>query len=581
MIKGLQSLLGRMEPALSNAVSILQSVKDTCVDTCSASEMRPSVEKGKKRQGKESTSSSASDLRIPRRAVPPAPSSTQLYMARTQLESLVSERNSGGKKILRKELDSKTIERINVFLRKSTHWAALFRLSDSLSEAAELSQLWFREFYLEMTMGNRIQFPIEMSVPWILTSHILTTADSALLECALYQLDLYNDAAHYSLFNFRKQFLYDEVEAEVNLCFDQFIYKLSEMVFTHFKQLASCMMLDKRFKGECHRAGVTIRTPPAGRFDSLLKQRHVQFESSELSSIVELDYLIETNRLCHSLLRQKLASVADFNDLLLEELRELGNMILFCMQLEIGLAQEEVQDLLAAAAFTNVIPRPPAKNVVEQEKQLAKLEEKYSRIQLTNVVQKFGDEKQIAIAREAELMTKERLCCGLNVFEMFLQRIKQILVSDSIWTGGYPTNGVMWVDECVEFHRIWSALQFFICHPPQREDEHLIEEFFGDSVQWAALSIISLLGQHRRFEVLDFCYHLHRIQKADGKDETVNGIRLVRMVERIRRFQLLNNQVLAILSNILSPAEEFEEERVREFLPPTHPSLSNQYPIDE
>lgn len=104
------------------------------------------------------------------------------------------------------------------------------------------------------------QFPIEMSIPWILTDHIFTSSDSSLVEGALYLLDLYNDAANYSLFNFRKRFLFDEVifftflrvcaqllrssslfkvEAEVNLCFDQFIYKLSDMVFTHFKQLAS------------------------------------------------------------------------------------------------------------------------------------------------------------------------------------------------------------------------------------------------------------------------------------------------------------------------------------------------------
>ncbi|VDM70649.1 unnamed protein product, partial [Strongylus vulgaris] len=148
MIKGLQSLLGRIESSLSNAIrrhiytelqtfvqhafnepiqkavkgkkdllaSILQSVRDTCMDTYSA-ESRPSVEKSKKRQGKDSATSSSSDLRITRRASPPAPSSTQLYMARTQLESLISERASGGKKVLRKELDAKTIERISIFLR--------------------------------------------------------------------------------------------------------------------------------------------------------------------------------------------------------------------------------------------------------------------------------------------------------------------------------------------------------------------------------------------------------------------------------------------------------------------------------
>lgn len=55
----------------------------------------------------------------------------------------------------------------------------------------------------------------------------------------LYPLDLYNDSAVYALNVFRKQFLYDEVEAEVNLCFDQFVYKLSEQIFSHYKQLAA------------------------------------------------------------------------------------------------------------------------------------------------------------------------------------------------------------------------------------------------------------------------------------------------------------------------------------------------------
>jgi len=32
----------------------------------------------------------------------------------------------------------------------------------------------------------------------------------------LYPLDLYNDSAHYALTKFKKQFLYDEIEAEVS-----------------------------------------------------------------------------------------------------------------------------------------------------------------------------------------------------------------------------------------------------------------------------------------------------------------------------------------------------------------------------
>lgn len=53
---------------------------------------------------------------------------------------------------------------------------------ESLQDCCDLSQLWYREFYLEMTMGQRIQFPIDMSMPWILTDHILETNDSSYME---------------------------------------------------------------------------------------------------------------------------------------------------------------------------------------------------------------------------------------------------------------------------------------------------------------------------------------------------------------------------------------------------------------
>ena len=67
-----------------------------------------------------------------------------------------------------------------------------------------------------------------------------------LFRCVLYPLDLYNDSAHYALTVFRKQYLYDEVEAEVNLCFDQFVYKLSEQIYSYYKHLAGSILLDKR-----------------------------------------------------------------------------------------------------------------------------------------------------------------------------------------------------------------------------------------------------------------------------------------------------------------------------------------------
>lgn len=38
----------------------------------------------------------------------------------------------------------------------------------------------------------------------------------ALYRYVLYPLDLYNDSAHYAMTVFKKQYLYDEIEAEVS-----------------------------------------------------------------------------------------------------------------------------------------------------------------------------------------------------------------------------------------------------------------------------------------------------------------------------------------------------------------------------
>lgn len=85
--------------------------------------------------------------------------------------------------------------------------------------------------------------------------------NALLFRFVLYPIDLYNDSANFALTQFQKQFLYDEVEAEVSrqlsalfswlqvnrmnkkmkvdLAFDQFIFILSEQIFVHFKSLAS------------------------------------------------------------------------------------------------------------------------------------------------------------------------------------------------------------------------------------------------------------------------------------------------------------------------------------------------------
>lgn len=160
---------------------------------------------------------------------------------------------------------------------------------ETLVKCCDLSQLWYREFFLEIANGTRIQFPIEMSLPWILTDHILETHDPVLMESILYPLDLYNDAADCALNRFHKRFFFDEIEAEANLVFDQLVYKLSDQLFKYYKQYAASILLDKRFRMEAHRAGWREPYPQPNRYaTALIRQRSVQL----LGRSIDLSYLI-------------------------------------------------------------------------------------------------------------------------------------------------------------------------------------------------------------------------------------------------------------------------------------------------
>lgn len=60
------------------------------------------------------------------------------------------------------------------------------------------------------------KFPVRRR-PWLPQVVGLGVTPHTLRRYVLYSLDLYNDSAHYALTRFNKQFLYDEIEAEVRL----------------------------------------------------------------------------------------------------------------------------------------------------------------------------------------------------------------------------------------------------------------------------------------------------------------------------------------------------------------------------
>ena len=196
------------------------------------------------------------------------PGSTQLFMLRAMVEELACDKDS--KKPLSADVNSDSIGDMVEFYKRSYFFAELLNFNASLQKASDLSQLWYREYFLELTQQSekqRTQFPISMSLPFILVDHILLSKDPSMVEFVLYPLDLYNDAANFALTSFKKQHLYDEVEAEVDLAFDQFIARLTDAVWTHYKSRASSIMLQSQFKNECRAAGFEIEDFGEHRYD--------------------------------------------------------------------------------------------------------------------------------------------------------------------------------------------------------------------------------------------------------------------------------------------------------------------------
>ncbi|KAL7063158.1 hypothetical protein AAHC03_0794 [Spirometra sp. Aus1] len=719
------------------------------------------------------------------------PSSSQLYLLRTMLELMVDQ-SSPSKHSLRKEIDSTTLSLIENFLKHSFYWPYLLNFSETLVKCCDLSQLWYREFFLEIANGTRIQFPIEMSLPWILTDHILETHDPAFMEFLLYPLDLYNDAADCALNRFHRRFLFDEIEAEANLVFDQLVYKLSDQVFRYYKQYAACILLDKRFRAEAQRIGWREAYPQPNRYAvTLIRQRNVQllgrtidlskllsqrinkailksleeainrFSCNDLSAIVELEALIECNRLCHRMLSEHLV-LDDFDDMLQEannlvnsplskialhvfwevtcdlvknycyndstkrfirtkfalaealerkqpsvvspeyvwgsrslnacyeaifhlyrgfigsphfasacrllgyqgifiifteilkvckslinqtlkdyvrkiasfmpksipipsanatsdgqysiyktslarvyqysdlrtnvcqNFRELGNIIIFCLLMENSLTIEDLCDLKQAGPF---IRKPnDGEKMQGGDVRLREQQNRPESLNILQVAKRLESQELIEIADSTEVLTRERLCCGLVLFEQVLNRIREFLEEDepvsengsttssqapvpvNVWhgTGGTSQIGTqpaaskesIQIEGCSQFHRIWSAIQF-VFSTPFGENEYTVEEMFGDGLNWAGCAIICLLGQQRRFEMLDFGGQFLRIQRADKKDILPDGFSLARLATRLSRFSVLNRQIFATLNNYLHPVDRADVHTgVRHFPPP-------------
>ncbi|KAK6243411.1 hypothetical protein QUC31_009820 [Theobroma cacao] len=316
---------------------------------------------------------------------PVAPTATQVHC----LQFLIYEVVSGGN--LRKpgglfgnsgsEIPVNDLKQLETFFYKLSFFLHILDYSATIATLTDLGFLWFREFYLESS--RVIQFPIECSLPWMLVDHVLESQSAGLLESVLMPFDIYNDSAQHALVYLKQRFLYDEIEAEVDHCFDILVAKLCEAIFTYYKSWSASELLDPSFLFALDN-GEKYSIQPM-RFTSLLKMTRVKFlgrtidlrsliaermnkvfrenleflfdrfESQDLCAIVELEKLLDILKHSHELLSKDL-SIDSFS-LMLNEMQENISLVSFSSRLASQIWSEMQSDFLPNFILCNTTQR--------------------------------------------------------------------------------------------------------------------------------------------------------------------------------------------------------------------------------
>ncbi|KAM1410307.1 hypothetical protein ACFX2I_010586 [Malus domestica] len=316
---------------------------------------------------------------------PVAPTAAQAHC----LQFLIYEAVSGGN--LRKpgglfgnsgsEIPVNDLKQLETFFYKLRFFLHILDYSVTVATLTDLGFLWFREFYLESS--RVIQFPIECSLPWMLVDYVLESQNAGILESVLMPFDIYNDSAQQALVLLKQRFLYDEIEAEVDHCFDIFVSKLCDSIFTYYKSWAASELLDTSFLFALDN-GEKYSVEPM-RFTALLKMTRVKllgrmidlrsliadrmnkvfrdnieflfdrFESQDLCAIVELENLLDILKHAHGLLSRDI-SIDSFS-IMLNEMQENISLVSYCSRLASQIWSEMQNDFLPNFILCNTTQR--------------------------------------------------------------------------------------------------------------------------------------------------------------------------------------------------------------------------------
>ncbi|CAH9080681.1 unnamed protein product [Cuscuta europaea] len=316
---------------------------------------------------------------------PVAPTAAQVHC----LQFLIYEVVSGGN--MRKpggvfgnsgsDIPVNDLKQFETFFYKLGFFLHVLDYSATLGTITDMGFLWFREFYLESS--RVIQFPIECSLPWMLVDYVFQSHNAGLLESILMPFDIYNDAAQHALVVLKQRFLYDEIEAEVDNCFDIFVAKLCETIFTYYKSWAASELLDPTFLFAIDAAekftfqpmklnsllkitrvkllgrSINLRSLIAERMNKMFRENIDflldRFESQDICAVVELEKLLDIMQYAHECMSKDL--ILDSFNLMINEMQENTSLVSYSSRLASQIWSEMQTDFLPNFILCNTTQR--------------------------------------------------------------------------------------------------------------------------------------------------------------------------------------------------------------------------------
>jgi cytoplasmic FMR1 interacting protein len=266
----------------------------------------------------------------------------------------------------------------------------------------------------------------------------------------------------------------------------------------------------------------------------------------------------------------------DIRKQMLQGLKEIGSIIFWMSLLDTAMRETETVRFMQVVPWLGVVP-----NKAGQLQQLL-CDDNFSPLvslfkNATNEILKNPDclnsKAFVSMSKQAEvadILYMNNLQTG-SVLDYTLKFLVAVLVrSRERWD--FPSkSGLIEITVSKEYHRIYSAIQFmnmqgippslqsllFVHSTNSVEADSFLEQY-GDAVAWGGCTILYLLGQQLRFELLDFTYHVLAVAEAEAlllstaslAEKSKSGhhtLEVAAFLENGKKARRLNSHVFSLL----------------------------------